>query len=104
MSCLGVTGKPMVVTYMGQSGNPTDELSCNMDITWTTYYGKDFTWIVLELVGALEQRIRVVTNTKILQWIRVAGHSSHRLPSGAISKVNASRFTLVMTRKGKQVW
>lgn len=36
MSCLGVTGKPMVVTYLGRSGNPTDELSCNMvDITWT---------------------------------------------------------------------
>lgn len=31
----------------------------NMVITWTTYYGKDFTRIVLELIGALEQRIRV---------------------------------------------
>ena len=77
MSCLGVTGKPMVVTYLGRSGNPTDGLPCNMDNTWTTYYGKDFTRIVLELIGALEQRIRVVT----------------------ISKVNALRFTLVRKRK-----
>lgn len=83
MSCLGVTGKPMVVTYLGRSGNPTDGLPCNMDNTWTTYYGKDFTRIVLELIGALEQRIRVVT----------------------ISKVNALRFTLWKgNRKGKQVW
>lgn len=76
MSCLGVTGKPMVVTYLGRSGNPTDELPCNMDIIWTTYYEKDSTWIVLELIGVLEQRIRVY-----------------------FSKVNALRFTLVMTRK-----
>ena len=32
-----------------------------MEATWIKYYGKDFTWIVLELIGALEQRIRVVT-------------------------------------------
>ena len=43
------------------SENPTDGLPRNMDVTWTTYYGKDFTRIVLELIGALEQRIRVVT-------------------------------------------
>ena len=61
MSCLGVTGKPMVVTYLARSGNPKDGLPCNMDVTSTTYYGKDFTRIVLELIGALEQRIRVVT-------------------------------------------
>lgn len=60
MSCLGVTGKPMVVTYLGQSGKPTDGLPGNMVVTWTTYYGKDFTRIVLELIGALEQRIGLV--------------------------------------------
>ena len=67
----------MVVTCLVQIGNPTYELPCNMDIIWTTYYEKDFTWIVLELIGVLEQRIRVVT----------------------ISKVNALKFTLVMRRK-----
>ena len=67
----------MVVTYLGRSGNPTDGLPRNMVVTWTTYYGKDFTRIVLELIGALEQRIRVVT----------------------IFNVNALRFTLVMKRK-----
>ena len=30
-----------------------------MVITWTTYYGEDFTRIVLELIGALEQRMVV---------------------------------------------
>ena len=48
---------PCHVTYLGRSGNPTDGLPRNMDGTWTTYYGKDFTRIVLELIGALEQRI-----------------------------------------------
>lgn len=55
-----------------------------MVITWTTYYGKDFTRIVLELIGALEQRIRVGNQRNI------------RVP---FPKVNALRFTLVMTRK-----
>ena len=36
MSCLGVTGKPMVVT-----------VKCGVE--------SDCTWIVLELIGALEQ-------------------------------------------------
>ena len=67
----------MVVTYLGQSGNPTDELPCNMmDITWTTYYGKDFTWIVLELIGALEQRIRVVTKNKMEELYKVKRQTS----------------------------
>ena len=83
MSCLGVTGKPMVVTYLGRSGNPTDGLPYNMDVTWTTYYGEDFTRIVLELIGALEQRMVV----------------DAELAYQLISKVNALRFTLVMKRK-----
>ena len=73
----------MVVTYLGRSGNPTDGLPCNMDVTWTTYYGEDFTQIVLELIGALEQRM-VVDAELAYQFI---------------SKVNALRFTLVMKRK-----
>lgn len=82
MSCLGVTGKPMVVTVKcGAESDFESEMEeycithqhtwvgvgilrmdfpAKMDVTWTTYYGKDFTRIVLELIGALEQRIRLV--------------------------------------------
>lgn len=56
-----------------------------MVITWTTYYGEDFTRIVLELIVALEQRI-VVDAELAYQLI-------------FILKVNALRFTLVMKRK-----
>ena len=41
-----------------------------MEATWTTYYGKDFTWIVLELIGALEQRIRVATKMEELYEVK----------------------------------
>ena len=58
---------------------------CNMVITWTTYYGEDFTRIVLELIGALEQRI--VVDAEL-------GYQPSSIP-----KVNALRFTLVMKRK-----
>lgn len=46
MSCLGVTGKSMVVTCLGRSGNPRDERNVflpffsfrtNMDNIWTMY-------------------------------------------------------------------
>ena len=72
MSCLGVTGKPIVVIV--KCGVESDILGSEwesyasswykkykrvLDNTWTTYYGKDFTRIVLELIDALEQRIRV---------------------------------------------
>ena len=60
-------------------------LLCNMVITWTTYYGEDFTRIVLELIGALEQRI--VVDAEL-------GYQPSSIP-----KVNALRFTLVMKRK-----
>ena len=65
MSCLGVTGKPMVVTV--KCGVESDilgsewESNSNMELYSTNeYYGKDFTRIVLELIGALEQRITLV--------------------------------------------
>ena len=58
---------------------------CNMVITWTTYYGEDFTRIVLELIGALEQRMVVDVEM---------GYQLSSIP-----KVNALRFTLVMKRK-----
>lgn len=76
-NCFQEHNHQITASFLGQNGNPTDGLPCNMDIIWTTYYEKDFTWIVLELIGVLEQRIRVVT----------------------ISKVNALRFTLVIRRK-----
>ena len=41
-----------------------------MEATWTTSYGKDFTWIVLELIGALEQRIRVATKMEELYEVK----------------------------------
>ena len=54
----------------------------------TTYYGKDFTRIVLELIGALEQTITVEPlrgwrgaqvnhSLKVLKWLY---HQVHLLP------------------------
>ena len=75
----------MMPHVMFRSDRKTYGLPCNMDGTWTTYYGKDFTRIVLELIGALEQTIAVEplngwrgANTnqslKVLQWLYRQGH------------------------------